>query len=75
MERSFNLAVTARLERHIDVFLPQRDGGLLMQHVKKEISPDRAAGLSFQTDEIGDGKLTPSIAVLDGSNIDEGCRV
>jgi hypothetical protein len=42
MERGYNNHVTRQLEEYVDVFLPQRDGGLLMQYVKEGISPDGA---------------------------------
>ena len=29
-ERAFNVWIVERLERHVSVFLPQRDGGLLV---------------------------------------------
>jgi|HubBroStandDraft_6_1064221.scaffolds.fasta_scaffold2507682_1 hypothetical protein len=48
MERDFNLRVVAQLERYIDVFLPQRDGGLLMQQVREGASPDRAGRVIFE---------------------------
>jgi hypothetical protein len=35
MERSFNASLVTLLEQCVDVFLPQRDGGLLLQLVKR----------------------------------------
>jgi nucleoside 2-deoxyribosyltransferase len=72
MERNFNASVARQLEEHIDLFLPQRDGGLLMRHVKEGMSPDRAAQVIFETDLTAMETADLLIAVLDGSTIDEG---
>lgn len=72
MERGYNLAVVRRLEAHFDVFLPQRDGGLLTRYVKEGISPDRAASLIFGTDLTAMGDADVLVALLDGSHVDEG---
>lgn len=72
MERNYNVAVVAKLEEYLDVFLPQRDGGLLMNHVKEGVSPDRAASLIFESDRAAMESANLLIALLDGSTIDEG---
>ena len=72
MERGYNNHVTRQLEEYVDVFLPQRDGGLLMQYVKEGISPDIAASLIFQKDLSAIQNADLLIAVLDGNAIDEG---
>jgi nucleoside 2-deoxyribosyltransferase len=72
MERSFNSAVVAQLEHHVDIFLPQRDGGLLMNHVKDGVSPDRAAKTIFDNDLSAMIAADFLIAVLDGATVDEG---
>jgi nucleoside 2-deoxyribosyltransferase len=72
MERNYNSAIVSQLEDHIDVFLPQRDGGLLMQHVKDGMSPDRAGHLIFDRDLAAMEGANLLIAVLDGAAIDEG---
>jgi nucleoside 2-deoxyribosyltransferase len=72
MERDFNLRIVAQLERFVDVFLPQRDGGLLMQLVKEGASPDRAGRTIFENDIRAMRNSHFLIAVLDGSAIDEG---
>jgi nucleoside 2-deoxyribosyltransferase len=72
MEREYNVSVVARLEKYIDVFLPQRDGGLLMQYVKEGVGPDRAGRLIFEKDLMAMQSADALIAVLDGSTIDEG---
>jgi hypothetical protein len=72
MERNHNMDITSRLEKHIDVFLPQRDGGLMMNHVRDGMSPDRAAHLVFEKDLSAMEHADVLIALLDGSTIDEG---
>jgi nucleoside 2-deoxyribosyltransferase len=72
MERGFNIDVCTKLEPFIDVFLPQRDGGLLMQKVKEGVSPDLAGRAIFDTDLQAMRHADFLIAVLDGSSIDEG---
>src|ERR1700752_2276497 len=72
MERNYNLMVVLQLEKYVDVFLPQRDGGLLMNYVKEGISPDTAARLIFEKDLSAMGGADFLIALLDGSGIDEG---
>jgi nucleoside 2-deoxyribosyltransferase len=72
MERDFNLRVVTQLEKDIEVFLPQRDGGLLMQHVKEGASPDQAGRLIFENDIRAMRHSHVLIAVLDGGAIDEG---
>jgi nucleoside 2-deoxyribosyltransferase len=72
MERNYNAAVVAQLEEYLDVFLPQRDGGLLMNYVREGVSPDRAASLIFECDRAAMESANLLIALLDGSSIDEG---
>jgi nucleoside 2-deoxyribosyltransferase len=72
MERNHNSRIVEQLEAYVDVFLPQRDGGLMMQHVKGGMSPDRAANLIFEKDRLAMASADILIAILDGSNVDEG---
>jgi len=72
MERNFNLVVTRKLEAYVEVFLPQRDGGLLMDLVKNGTSPDEAAKTVFDMDRRAMESADILIAVLDGAKIDEG---
>src|SRR5688500_11787551 len=72
MERAFNADVVRQIEDRVDVFLPQRDGGLLMNYVKDGIRPDNAAKLIFENDLRAMENADLLVAVLDGSNIDEG---
>jgi nucleoside 2-deoxyribosyltransferase len=72
MERNYNTSVVERLEAYISIFLPQRDGGLMMQYIKNGVSPDRAAGLVFEKDLSAMAAADFMIAILDGANVDEG---
>jgi nucleoside 2-deoxyribosyltransferase len=72
MERAFNCTLAKSLERCVDVFLPQRDGGLMMELVKRGVPPDEAAKSVFEMDLQAMEKADVLVAVLDGANIDEG---
>lgn len=72
MERAFNLSLASDLEPHIDIFLPQRDGGLMMELVKRGVPPDDAAKAVFELDLRAMNEANVLIAVLDGATIDEG---
>ena len=71
MERNYNTSVVERLEAYVSIFLPQRDGGLMMQYIKSGVSPDRAAGLVFEQDLSAMVAADFMIAILDGANVDE----
>jgi nucleoside 2-deoxyribosyltransferase len=72
MERSFNASLVSRLEQSVDVFLPQRDGGLLLQMIKQGIPPDTAETSVFEKDCAAIDCADLLVAVLDGAGIDEG---
>src|SRR5262245_47713244 len=71
-ERQFNEDVTARLERFFDVFLPQRDGGLIMDMISEGIQPAVAARRVFDVDVGAIKSCDAVLIVLDGRAIDEG---
>ncbi len=71
-ERRFNKFIARRLELYADIFLPQRDGGLLLEMVKQGISPANAERAVFQCDIEAMQRADFLIAVLDGNGIDEG---
>jgi hypothetical protein len=64
--------LATRLEQYVDVFLPQRDGGLLLRLVKDGLSPDKAEALVFDKDRAAIDTSDFLVAVLDGAAIDEG---
>ena len=48
MERRHNSEVVERVENYLDVFLPQRDGGLLAKLVNEGLSVDAAERKIFE---------------------------
>ena len=71
-ERRFNVDVARRLEDTYRVFLPQRDGQLLMELVAEGLPPEMAAYRVFTADLAAIRECSVLIAVLDGRSIDEG---
>jgi nucleoside 2-deoxyribosyltransferase len=71
-EKTFNRLVVSRIEEHVTVFLPQRDGGLLLQRVKAGSSVAEAERFVFGADVDAMTRSDILVAVLDGANIDEG---
>ena len=72
MERAFNCDLAKDIERYMDVFLPQRDGGLLVELVRSGMPPDEAARKVFAVDREAMERSDILVAVLDGAGIDEG---
>src|SRR5262249_18618211 len=72
MERAFNEGLVKEMEQYLDVFLPQRDGGLMMRLVKQGIAPAVAEKIVFSKDLEAMRNADIIVAVLDGANIDEG---
>jgi nucleoside 2-deoxyribosyltransferase len=72
MERRFNSEVAREIEPYTDVFLPQRDGGLLTKLVQDGVSVTIAEQRIFEMDLAAMESADLLIAVLDGSHIDEG---
>lgn len=72
MEREFNNHLAVLVEEVLDVFLPQRDGGLLVDLVRKGMSPNVAEKLVFEKDIAAIEDCDGVVAVLDGANVDEG---
>jgi nucleoside 2-deoxyribosyltransferase len=71
-EREFNNILTGALQDYFDVFLPQRDGLLLTDIVARGISTHQAEKMVFDADIASMQECDCLLAVLDGSNIDEG---
>ncbi|MFI8607942.1 nucleoside 2-deoxyribosyltransferase [Pseudomonas sp. NPDC077649] len=72
MERSFNAKIESLISPFIDVFLPQRDGGLLTKLVADGMSLKLAKQYVFKKDIEAIANSDIVIAVLDGRTIDEG---
>jgi len=71
-ERTFNELVVQTLEEWVDVYLPQRDGGLMSEMVCSGIPSDVAARRVFRSDMSAIREADYLIAILDGRAIDEG---
>jgi nucleoside 2-deoxyribosyltransferase len=72
MERRFNLEIVSDLEKNVEVFLPQRDGGLLVKLVNEGLTVQTAEQTIFEKDLAAIESSDLVIAVLDGGHIDEG---
>lgn len=71
-EREFNRRLVDRIEPHVEVFLPQRDGSLLADMVQAGVNVEVAERRIFEQDQQAMGRSNLLIAVLDGAHIDEG---
>ncbi|MGY2200947.1 nucleoside 2-deoxyribosyltransferase [Pseudomonas gingeri] len=72
MERRFNIEAESLLAPYVEVFLPQRDGGLLTKLVAEGMSLSSAKQYVFKKDVEAISKSDIVIAVLDGRTVDEG---
>jgi len=71
-ERRFNEELVAELRLFFDVYLPQQDGGLLVNMVANGVQPKAAANVVFNLDVIEVKKCTVLLIILDGRTVDEG---
>jgi nucleoside 2-deoxyribosyltransferase len=71
-ERSFNSIVVEKLEQHVNVFLPQRDGALLADMLAAGVPRLVAERRVFDQDRQAMRSADILIAVLDGGYVDEG---
>ncbi|WP_040301403.1 nucleoside 2-deoxyribosyltransferase [Afipia clevelandensis] len=74
-EQAFNERVAAILEQHFEVFLPQRDGGLVIELIQKGIPAYQAKREIFDRDVAAIINADVILAVLDGRAVDEGVAV
>ncbi len=74
-EIEFNLKLSRILEARFDVYLPQRDGGLLNERVKAGNNVSEASKEIFETDIAAIEQSDLIIAVLDGRTVDEGVSI
>ncbi|MFL9867595.1 nucleoside 2-deoxyribosyltransferase [Paraburkholderia fungorum] len=72
MERDFNARIESSMAPLIDVFLPQRDGGLLTKLVASGMPLEEARQNVFKKDIDAIASSDVLIAVLDGRTVDEG---
>ncbi len=71
-ERTFNADLAAKLKPYFDVYLPQRDGGLLSEYVAGGMSIEQAERKIYNDDIHAIRKAAVFLIVLDGRTIDEG---
>ena len=74
-ELSFNLQVCEILERYFKVYMPQRDGGLMTDMIKRGLDATQASKVVFEGDMAAIRKCDWLVAILDGRAIDEGVAV
>jgi len=72
IEREFNLSLAEVVERKFEVFLPQRDGGLLNDLIRQGVPPVAAEKIVFEKDVSAIERVDVLVAVLDGAYVDEG---
>jgi nucleoside 2-deoxyribosyltransferase len=71
-ELDFNRALTERIEASLDVYLPQRDGGKLVDLLARGVEQHAAYKSIFDRDLRALEAACALIIVLDGRAIDEG---
>ena len=71
-ERNRNFALASALENFEPIFLPQRDGGLLVDAVRAGEAVDAAETEVFLRDVAAIDRSSLMVAVLDGAVVDEG---
>lgn len=71
-EREFNVRLALILEQEYSVFLPQRDGELLVELISRGIDQLAAKRRVFENDLAAIRRCDIVVAVLDGRTIDEG---
>ena len=71
-EREFNGKLKDDLKQFFDVFLPQEDGGLIVEMVKTGLSYEQAAQRVFEMDIAALDRCDILLIVMDGRTIDEG---
>ncbi|WP_375461025.1 nucleoside 2-deoxyribosyltransferase [uncultured Enterovirga sp.] len=74
-ERTFNGELALRLEENADVFLPQRDGRLIIDLLDEGFDVEQAKRLIFERDVDALQRSDIVLGVLDGRVIDEGVAV
>ena len=71
-ELAYNVEVTSILECHVDVYLPQRDGGKVVDLVASGVEPDAAFRSIYDRDVQALKEADALFLLLDGRTIDEG---
>lgn len=71
-EREFNAQLKSVLSKYFRIYLPQEDGGLMVDMIAKGIPAKRAAFEVFQRDVHAIGVCDLILIILDGRSVDEG---
>ena len=71
-ELAFNLALANRIQVSLDVYLPQRDGGKLVDLIARGVEERAAYKSIFDRDVQALDAAAALLIVLDGRSIDEG---
>jgi len=74
-ELDYNFKLAAKLQKYFNIFLPQRDGGLMLQYIKSGMSVQEASRVVFDIDIDAIDKSDVVLAILDGRTVDEGVAV
>lgn len=74
-EKTFNIKLKKKLEIYFDVYLPQEDGMLIVDLVKKGISFAHASEMVFDADINAINASDVLLIVLDGRTVDEGAAM
>jgi nucleoside 2-deoxyribosyltransferase len=72
MERNFNLTLATYLSSHFRIFLPQRDGELMVDLIVRGMPAAKARDRVFKADMAAIQDCVALVAVLDGRTVDEG---
>ena len=71
-EKGFNIKIKKILSEKFDVFLPQEDGGLLVDLLADGVSEKEARRQIFDLDVKAMNEADIIFAILDGRTVDEG---
>jgi len=71
-ERAFNAKLKSDLSPFFSVYLPQEDGGLMVEMIKGGMSPQTAARRVFTMDIDALEECDVLLIILDGRAVDEG---
>ncbi len=71
-ERTFNHNLKKLLSPYFDVYLPQEDGGLIVNMIKAGLPPDLASEKVFDIDIRAVNECDVFLIILDGRSVDEG---
>lgn len=71
-ELAYNLELTLIIEKYVDVFLPQRDGGKVVDLVARGVDRQAAFKSIYERDVQALKEADVLFLVLDGRSIDEG---